>query len=125
MKYLVILAALLSQASHARPVKCALTGLTISELRDSRKFSVSAEQPTKISDQLFWANYDFFQDYSSKRCKGAFVSALVMDRKASLRYRYYRTVEDRCDGGNTHGIIVKVGRYDRFATISDGDISCD
>jgi hypothetical protein len=104
---------------------CPFGGMYYYELKDDARFSVSPEVPAKISRDLFWANYDFFKDFTKYQCRGAYKSADVTHLETGDIFTYYRTIEDACDGGNSVGVIVPKGRHKAIAEISDSEIYCE
>lgn len=104
---------------------CAFEGWDLYSLKNSSEFAISQEVPAPITSELYWTNEFFFQDFRRVGCRGAWRTALVTDLRDGRIYRYYRTVEDNCDGGNTNGIFLEEAvSLKAIAVMNDSDISC-
>ncbi len=126
---LKLLSALFTLATcfSTKSFSCDLSGLDVSELSSHKRFQVSSEIDVKISTEIFWANQAFFVNYKSKNCRGAFRSASFYDKLGKTAYRYFRTDNDSCDGGNTYGFIILENSNSKAAVaqIQDGEIHCN
>lgn len=96
----------------------------IYEVKQDPRFSVGTETRGTISRGIFWANEEFFRQFNTAGCRGAYRTADVTEVATGDVYTYYRTVLDECDGGNTVGVIVPKGRHKAIAEIGDSEISC-
>ncbi|MBX3019542.1 MAG: hypothetical protein KF767_16765 [Bdellovibrionaceae bacterium] len=104
---------------------CAFDGWDLYALKNSTEFSVGPEKTARITHDLYWANEDFFRDFRHAGCRGAWRTATVTDNRDGEIYRYYRSVEDNCDGGNTNGVFLKEdGSLRAIAIMNDSDIRC-
>lgn len=123
MKLLIYtaLGILFSAASFAA---CPFGGMYYYELKEDPRFSVTEESPASISRGLFWANFEFFRDFTKYECRGAYRSANVTEIATGEVFTYYRTILDECDGGNSAGVIVPLGRHKAVAEIGDSEITC-
>jgi hypothetical protein len=101
---------------------CKFAGGNIDELRNDSHFTVSDESEAPIEGSLLESNRDFFDFYDGADCQGAWVTAGITEKSSSEKFRYYRTNEDRCDGGNTYGIFVKEGQLRAISYIRDSDL---
>lgn len=90
----------------------------------SEEFMTTEEVASKIPQNVFWANRDFFSTFNSNSCKNAFVTSTFEQLSTGDKFYYYRSVKDVCDGGNTQGIIIKEGESRAIATIYDGVVEC-
>lgn len=123
---LPLLAAAPALAETPEPAApCAFDGWDLYALKHTTEFSVSNELPARITHDLYWANEFFFRDFRRGGCRGAWRTALVIDNRDGRAYRYYRTVEDDCDGGNTNGVFLEeAGSLKAIAVMNDSDIRC-
>ena len=103
---------------------CPFGGMYYYELKDDPRFAVSPEVPGTISRALFWANYDFFKDFTKYDCRGAYRTSDVTHLETVETFTYFRTIKDECDGGNSVGVIVPKGKHKAIAEISDSEIYC-
>jgi hypothetical protein len=104
---------------------CKFAGGDIDELQNDSRFTVSDESEAAIEGSLLESNRDFFDLYDGADCQGAWVTAGITEKSSGEKFRYYRTNEDRCDGGNTYGIFVEEGQPRAISYLSDGELTCE
>jgi hypothetical protein len=124
MQHFVLLFAIIMSSTLSYANTCPFVDVEIGDVLESSDFLTTEENQSKIPQNVFWANRDFFSRFNSASCTNAFTTGTIEEVSTGNKYYYYRTIEDSCDGGNTFGIIIKAGESKAMAAISDGFIEC-
>ena len=105
---------------------CELNGKALQTLKDDTfdvEFSIKTPFPPKLMEIL----EKYFGKFSKEQCSNSIVAAKIVNTKNKDYYLAFYTNEDKCDGGNSYGIIIKGSDSEAanpVATIEDSYIDC-
>ncbi len=122
---------LLLAASFQSFATCALDEGSLSVVSDDYDHDGIEYLYTEVEDNgkipfpaYLFSQYDSLGYFEAEECVDAVTESVIEDNKTGARYTAIYTIEDRCDGGNSYGLVLSEDKTKVLATINDGDFSC-
>lgn len=112
---------------HRSSQGCLLAGWNYTELTPSNKYILLNEGPAPFPQKLFDLFSRQLGDFSADECRNAVVRKTFRHTPTETILTVFHTTQDKCDGGNTYGLIVDGSQAEPqrvIATIEDSFIQC-
>jgi hypothetical protein len=127
MKKFIIAFVLLFSGSSLFASECALKDMNLNNLKSPEGFDLEYSIQVPFPPKLMEILEKYFGKFSKENCKNSIVVTKITNKKTSEYYLAFYTNENRCDGGNSYGVVFKgtdLQSQVPVATIEDSYVDC-
>lgn len=106
---------------------CVFNNHTLASLNKAPEFQVLKKIPSPFPEILFKRFIDRIGDFNLTECNDSVQQTMIRHKSTQQIYSLFSTTEDRCDGGNSYGVVVRgihAQPEQAIATIEDSFIHC-
>jgi hypothetical protein len=106
--------------------ECPLDGKNLNTFQTDTDFETQFAIHMPFPPKLLEILEKYFGKFSKANCENSIVITKIINKKTSEYYLAFYTNENRCDGGNSYGVVFKGGDSSQHpvATIEDSYIDC-